>query len=70
MEFGKDKIKPLRKIIDEFTEPLMMEALKRLEKEVSGEMDKKSEEDSNLLAHLVRHTQDPKVLKDEVSTSC
>ncbi|KAF8185157.1 cytochrome P450 [Pholiota molesta] len=65
-EFGKDKVKPLRKIIDEFTEPLMKKALERREREVSGELDMKSEEDSNLLAHLVRHTQDPKVLKDEL----
>ncbi|KAF8189728.1 cytochrome P450 [Pholiota molesta] len=63
VEFGTDKVKPLRKIIDEFAEPLMTEALERLQREVSGE---KAEEDSNLLAHLVRHTQDRKVLKDEL----
>ncbi|KAF9475904.1 cytochrome P450 [Pholiota conissans] len=66
LEFGKDSVKPLRKVIDNFTQPLMVEALRRREQELKGEVDSKNEEDGNLLAHLVRHTQDPKVLQDEL----
>jgi hypothetical protein len=47
----------------------MNDALVAREKELSGETDSKAEEDSTLLSHLVRHTQDPDVLKDEVDTS-
>ncbi|KAF8189713.1 cytochrome P450 monooxygenase pc-1 [Pholiota molesta] len=65
-EFWKDEVKPLRIIIDAFAEPLMNEALMAREKELSGETDSKAEEDSTLLSHLVRHTQDPDVVKDEL----
>ncbi|KAF9475902.1 cytochrome P450 monooxygenase pc-3 [Pholiota conissans] len=65
-EFWKDRVKPRRKVMDAFTEPLMIKALADREKEISGEGNSKSEEDVTLLSHLVRHTQDPIILKDEL----
>jgi hypothetical protein len=47
----------------------MNEALIAREKEPPGKTDSKAEEDSTLLSHLVRHTQDSDVLKDEVDIS-
>ncbi|KAF8960252.1 cytochrome P450 [Flammula alnicola] len=66
LELWGDRVKPLRKIMDGFTEPVMNEALARRERELQGGGDSKSDEDVTLLAHLVRHTQDPKILKDEL----
>lgn len=66
--FG-DKVTPLRRVIDEFTTPLMDEAIANWRNIQSSKEDAdvdEKEEDANLLAHLVRHTQDPKVLKDEL----
>ncbi|KAF9475912.1 cytochrome P450 monooxygenase pc-3 [Pholiota conissans] len=66
-EFWKDEVKPQRRIIDAFAEPLLRKALEMREKETSGGGDEsKDEEDVTLLAHLVRHTQDPNILKDEL----
>ncbi|KAF8164833.1 cytochrome P450 [Crassisporium funariophilum] len=63
-EFWHDKIVPLRKIMDRFTEPLLVQALA---KKAAQEKDNKTEEDSDtLLTHLVNHTQDINVLKDEL----
>ncbi|EDR04959.1 uncharacterized protein LACBIDRAFT_303883 [Laccaria bicolor S238N-H82] len=63
-EFWKDKIKPLREVVDRFVEPLMCDALAKKQKEVG---DVKVEDDSvTLLEHLVNHTQDTKILKDEL----
>lgn len=79
-EFNQDQIQPLRKVIDDFTDPLLSLALANREKNrISGEKG----ETTNLLSHLVDHTQgqslasspslwaligvsDPKTLKDEV----
>ena len=60
LEFWSDKVVPLRKVMDNFTEPLMMEALARRNFELStgkGVDAKDNDENDNLLAHLVRHTQ-------------
>ncbi|CAA7269186.1 unnamed protein product [Cyclocybe aegerita] len=65
-EFLGDKIKPLRKVIDEFTKPLMKAALEKREKDLREKADEKNIEEDNLLAHLVKHTQDEKILKDEL----
>ncbi|KAF8147490.1 cytochrome P450 [Crassisporium funariophilum] len=63
-EFWHDKIIPLRKIMDRFTEPLLIEALA---KKAAQEKDIKTEEDSDtLLTHLINHTQDVIFLKDEL----
>ncbi|KAF8164775.1 cytochrome P450 monooxygenase pc-1 [Crassisporium funariophilum] len=67
-EFWGDTIKPHRKIIDGFTGPLMKEALAKRELELASKngADVKNTEEDNLLAHLVQHTQDEKILKDEL----
>jgi len=62
-EFMKDKISPYRKIMDDFTEPLMEEALAERERELAGNNSSKEPQDQTLLAHLVRQTQDPQILK-------
>ncbi|KAF8164796.1 cytochrome P450 monooxygenase pc-3 [Crassisporium funariophilum] len=64
-EFWGDKIKPLRKIMDGFIDPVMTEALAKRESEMKLQKTADNEED-NLLAHLVKHTQDTKILKDEL----
>ena len=67
-EFWKDKILPERKVMDNFMEPLMLEALANRESRLKhAEMgDTIDNEDLTLLSHLVRHTQDPKIIKDEL----
>ena len=60
LEFWSDKVAPLRKIMDDFTEPLMEVALAKRNLELlMGEDAKNNDENDNdnLLAHLVRHTQ-------------
>ncbi|KAF9530970.1 cytochrome P450 monooxygenase pc-3 [Crepidotus variabilis] len=68
-----DKVVPWRRVMDDFTGPLMEVALRKWrnqekEKYMSGKVNAGDEkdEDLNLLAYLVRHTQDPKILKDEL----
>jgi len=65
-EFWGDEVAPLRKAMDDFTRPVMEAALGQREKELSGQIDMKEGEETTLLAHLVKNTQDPKVLKDQV----
>jgi hypothetical protein len=65
-EFWKDKVSPERKVIDNFTEPLMREALAKSVLKSSEWDDTFENEDLSLLSHLVRHTQDPKIIKDEL----
>jgi hypothetical protein len=58
LEFWSDKVAPLRKVMDNFTEPLMEEALAKRKLKLSKGVDAKDDdENDNLLAHLVRHTQ-------------
>jgi hypothetical protein len=58
LEFWSDKVAPLRKVMDNFTEPLMEAALAKRDLELSkGVNAKDNDEKDNLLAHLVRHTQ-------------
>ena len=58
LEFWSDKVAPLRKVIDKFTEPLMDEALARRTLELSENgVDVKDNESGTLLAHLVKHTE-------------
>ena len=56
-EFWSDKVAPLRKVMDNFTEPLMEDALAKRIHELSNGTDAKDDENSNLLAYLVKHTQ-------------
>ncbi|PPQ71744.1 hypothetical protein CVT24_006508 [Panaeolus cyanescens] len=69
-EFWKNEVVPLREEIDRFTEPILKEALakreRRLASKASGGDEKIDEEENTLLAHLVNHTQDPKILMDEL----
>jgi hypothetical protein len=67
-EFWTDKIFPERKVMDDFTEPLLREVLATRERNVkSAERgDVIDNEDLTLLSHLARHTQDPKIIKDEL----
>ena len=54
--------------MDNFTEPLMREALAKRESNLkSAERgDAIEDEDLSLLSYVVRHTQDPKIIKDEL----
>ena len=55
-----DKVTPLRKIIDDFTEPLMEDAIAKRKFKLSEKgtnYNAKDDESDNLLAHLVKHTQ-------------
>ena len=58
LEFWADKVAPLRKVMDNFTEPLMEDALARRNLELSKGADAKNDdENGNLLEYLVKHTQ-------------
>ena len=57
-EFWSDKVAPFRKVIDNFTEPLMEEALAKRNLELSKGADAKDDDEKgNLLEYLVKHTQ-------------
>ena len=56
-EFWKDKIAPLRKVVDDFTGPVLAAALEKRERGLNQEKDVVNDEDLTLLAHLVKHTQ-------------
>lgn len=59
-ELWKDRVKPFRKVVDDFTESLMTEALKKRERDVLQKEKSTGAEDAEdvtLLTHLVRHTQ-------------
>ena len=64
-EFWADEVKPSRNVMDQFIEPLMERALERRRQEIDGLIESKAEEET-LLGHLVKHTQDTAILKDEV----
>ncbi|KAF8816540.1 cytochrome P450 [Phlegmacium glaucopus] len=69
VEFWSDQVAPLRKIINSFIEPLMDDALAKRNLELANEgADVKdgNESGNNLLRHLVKHTQDKNILKDEL----
>ncbi|KAJ7485211.1 cytochrome P450 [Mycena galericulata] len=61
-EFWKDKIKPHRKVIDEFIEPLLN---RELEKKKNKQEDEKKNEGS-FLTHLVQATDDKDVIRDSI----
>ena len=59
-EFWADKIKPHRKIINEFIQPILTEAMVKQASIARKSDPKRVQEDDNdetLLSHLVRHTQ-------------
>ena len=57
MEFWEDKVKPHRKIIDEFIEPILADALARQESKSSAEREKASENGESMIMHLLNHIQ-------------
>ncbi|KAK0200214.1 cytochrome P450 [Desarmillaria ectypa] len=66
-EFSADAVKPLRQVVNEFVEPLLVEALNRKAK--TGKLvedEKESDENMSLLARLVENTDDTKVIRDEL----
>jgi len=56
-EFSRDEVKPLRKVIDDFTTPLMERALLQKEKRAGDSEEAREDEPLTLLDHLVNHTQ-------------
>lgn len=58
-ELWGDKIKPLRKVIDEVMEPLLTDALEKRQKDLklADKGIQADSEDITLLTHLVKHTQ-------------
>ncbi|KAJ3512922.1 hypothetical protein NLJ89_g3244 [Agrocybe chaxingu] len=64
-EFWGDKIKADREVLDRFSNPILVEALRKkdLEKKDAGA---DGDYGDSLLSHLVHHTQDTNVLKDEL----
>ncbi|KAJ3514971.1 hypothetical protein NLJ89_g2053 [Agrocybe chaxingu] len=64
-EFWGDKIKADRDILDRFSQPILVEALRKKDLENTGAGTDRDYGDS-LLSHLVHHTQDINVLKDEL----
>ncbi|KAK0439708.1 cytochrome P450 [Desarmillaria tabescens] len=66
-EFSVDAVKPLRQVVNEFVEPLLVEALNRKTKsDKLVENEKDSDENMSLLARLVENTDDTKVIRDEL----
>ncbi|KAF8893052.1 cytochrome P450 monooxygenase pc-3 [Infundibulicybe gibba] len=58
-EFWGDSIKPHRAVIDGFVGPLLAKAIERKERIKEGD-------EVNLLDHLLKHTDDEQILKDEL----
>lgn len=56
-EFWSDKIKPLRKAMDGFTMPLLLQALKENAAVEKVDLDDVDDSSETLLSHLVKHTQ-------------
>ncbi|KAK0438221.1 cytochrome P450 [Armillaria borealis] len=65
-EFKADAVKPLRQVVNEFVEPLLVEALNRKDEGKKLMEDDKSDENLSLLTRLVENTNDTKVIRDEL----
>ena len=69
-DFWKDRVVPLRKVLESFIEPMLEASLKaQVERESLGESSKVDlvvEEYKTVLSYLVAQTQDKKLIKDEV----
>ncbi|KAF7301073.1 hypothetical protein MIND_00671300 [Mycena indigotica] len=69
-EFWKDRIKPHRKVVDEFIEPILNEALekKRQKKETAAEGKTVEEggEEETFLSHLVEATDNKEIIRDSI----
>ena len=56
-EFFKDKVTPMRRVMDRFAEPLLAQAQQNRLSAPSEKNVSANDEDNTLLAHLVKHTQ-------------
>ncbi|TFK35054.1 cytochrome P450 monooxygenase pc-3 [Crucibulum laeve] len=66
-EFWKDEIKPDRRVVDKFVEPLLEQAITRKKAKALEKTEIVEDEEAlNLLDHLVNHTEDRTILKDEL----
>lgn len=67
-EFWKDRVSPEREVVDNFTEPILREALANRESDLKSMEwgDTVENEDLTLLSHLIRRTQDPKIIEDQL----
>ncbi|KAJ7499680.1 cytochrome P450 monooxygenase pc-2 [Mycena latifolia] len=63
-EFWKDRVKPHRKVIDEFVEPILNEELEKKTREHGG--GKGDEEEETFLSHLVQATDNKEVIRDSI----
>ncbi|KAJ6579544.1 cytochrome P450 [Mycena vulgaris] len=62
-EFWTDRVKPDRKIIDEYVEPILNEELKKKAKERT---EGKSDERETFLSHLVQATDNKEIIRDSI----
>ncbi|KAG5649755.1 hypothetical protein H0H81_002174 [Sphagnurus paluster] len=74
MDFWRDSVSPYRKVVDEFVEPLLEEALRNNGLDAGQRVSEKAQkggelemEGSTLLDHLVHETQDRQVIKDQLT---
>uniref|UniRef100_A0A8H7XK56 Uncharacterized protein n=1 Tax=Psilocybe cubensis TaxID=181762 RepID=A0A8H7XK56_PSICU len=65
-ELMSDRVLPFRKAMDVFIDPLMKKALDKREQQLLNDKSPDEEEEETFISHLVKHTQDPKVIKDEL----
>ncbi|KAL1747391.1 cytochrome P450 [Schizophyllum fasciatum] len=66
-EFWQDKIKPNRDVVDEFVSSILKDAaFAKQDIEAKTGAPTKPGENDTLLHHLLNHTQDPRVLADEI----
>ncbi|KAJ7499687.1 cytochrome P450 monooxygenase pc-2 [Mycena latifolia] len=63
-EFWKDRVKPHRKVIDEFIEPILNEELQRRAREQANGKGDAGEE--TFLSHLVQATDNKEVIRDSI----
>ncbi|KAK0458663.1 cytochrome P450 [Desarmillaria tabescens] len=65
-EIFSDKVKPHRRALDDFSRPMLDEALDRKAKGIKSGDAEKSVENMSLLDRLVEDIDDPKVIQDEI----
>ncbi|KAJ7165554.1 cytochrome P450 monooxygenase pc-3 [Mycena crocata] len=65
MEFWSDRVKPHRKVIDDFIEPIFNEELER-KKAKQQQTGKDDEDEGSFLSHLVEATENKGVIRDAI----
>ncbi|KAG6861420.1 hypothetical protein C0995_000260 [Termitomyces sp. Mi166 len=67
LEFWKDRVLPLRAVIDEFVQPILEAAIRnKRTREQTAEKNSEESQGGTLLDHLVSQTEDHQILKDEL----